>query len=192
MTRMGLLDISIVTDELTKRLQVALGLAFSVTGNAPDAIRKGNEAQVSFYLFHVAASPYLRNTAVVGDRTRVRRIPYQPLALDLYYLLSSYAQDQYALEQQAMSLAMKCLHENSLTRDVVIALDGRPKAEFCVTLEAQSMDDMARLWQSAAVSMRLSAVYKVSVVFLQPEEDPTPIAPNPKTVVVDAEVKPTP
>ena len=88
-----------------------------------------------------------------------------------------------------MTLAMNCLYQNTLLRDVVIADDGRPKAEFCVTMETQSTDEIARLWQGTAVSMRMSAVYKVSVVFLQPEEDPDTPAKHPDIVNVDAEVK---
>ena len=89
--KMGLLDLSIVTDELITRLKTALGVGFSVTGNAPDASRDDGSSHVSLFLFHTAPSPYMRNTPVVGDRTKVLTNKFQPLALDLYYLLSAYA-----------------------------------------------------------------------------------------------------
>ena len=87
-----------------------------------------------------------------------------------------------------MTRAMKCLHENALTRDVVLAADGRPKAEFTVTMETQSLDEMSRLWQAASVPMRLSAVYRVSVAFLEPEEDGLLPVKKVETVNVDAEI----
>ena len=68
--KMGLLDLSLVTDELINRLKAALGSGFSVTGNAPDASREDGTSHVSLFLFHTAPSPYLRNTPVVGDRTK--------------------------------------------------------------------------------------------------------------------------
>ena len=55
-------------------------------------------------------------------------------------------------------------------------------------METQSLDEMSRLWQAASVAMRLSAVYRVSVAFLEPEEDDAPDAEKVKTVNVDAEI----
>ncbi len=196
---MGLLDLSIITDHLIQMLRDAIavppnqiwsleptpegvplsppledpGMAFdiTVTGNAPDARGNSTGCLLSMYLFHVAPSPYQRNTPVTGDRTRATPIPFQPLALELYYLLSAYSENRYIEEQQAMSIALKCFHEKPLVRNVTLARDGRPKGEFCLTMETESSDEIARLWQATTAAMRLSVVYKVSVVFIQPQED---------------------
>jgi len=191
----GLLDLSIVTDHLVKLLQDATSVttfptdppvepgtvpdnipittySITVTGNAPDAARDDSDCLLSIYLYHVTPDPYQRNTAVLPGGRSPLTAPYQPLALDLYYLLSAYSNKRYIQEQQAMSLALKCLYENTLLKNVLLANDGRPVGEFSLTMEVMSSDEMGRLWQSFVVSNRLAAVYKVSVVFIQPQEPP--------------------
>jgi hypothetical protein len=41
-----------------------------------------------------------------------------------------------------------------------------------LTLEPQTVDEIGRLWQALGTPMRLGAVYRVGVVFLQPPSDP--------------------
>lgn len=208
---LGLLDLSIVTDQLISMLQnsIASSLLWSeepsppfgtppnvnpgkkfdinVTGEPPDAIRKLAGCQLSLYLFHVAMDRFQRNSPVIASRVpatppqpvRIPTIPFQPLSLDLYYLLTAYSENAYVQEQQVMSIALKCFHENPIVR-ATVPVDGR-KEEFCLTMEVESADDLGRLWQAIATSIRLSAVYKVSVIFLEPEPPPPP-APNVQTM----------
>ena len=202
---MGLLDLSIITDHLIQMLRDCISasalwnaeppeegapvgvnpgqpITIGVTGNAPDVLRDGGGCQLSLYLFHVALNPYQRNTPVVGDRKQVQTTPFQPLSLDLYYLLSAYSDSRYIEEQQAMSIALKCFHEHPIVHNVVLANDGRPRGEFCLTLETETPDTLARLWQATTTSLRLATVYKVSVVFIQPQEDRRPLAPKPQKI----------
>jgi len=193
---LGLLDLSIVTDQLINLLQTSVtnsrlwseeptsppgtplgvnpGQKFDiqVTGQPPDAIRNLSGCQLSLYLFHVTVDKFQRNSPVTGKRAAA--IPYQPLSLDLYYLLTAYSEGAYVQEQQAMSIALKCFHDNPIVR-ATIPMDGR-KEEFCVGMEVESADDLGRLWQAITTSIRLSAIYKVSVVFLEPVPLPDPAA----------------
>jgi hypothetical protein len=59
--------------------------------------------------------------------------------------------------------------------------------EFTLTMEADTADELSRLWQATTVPMRLSTVYKVSVVFITPEAPARPIAPPPSRVVIGAD-----
>jgi hypothetical protein len=52
-------------------------------------------------------------------------------------------------------------------------------------METQSSGDMTQLWQSFAVPNRLAAVYRVAVVFIQPDTDDVADAPKPDSVFVD-------
>jgi hypothetical protein len=122
---------------------------------------------------------------VLGDPAIPLPVPYQPMALNLYYLLSAYARGNYIQEQQAMSIALKCLYEHTLLKDVVLAKDGRPKGYFTLTMETQSSGEIAALWQSFSVPNRLCAIYRMSVVFLQPRIDDRRPAKKPETVAVD-------
>ncbi len=181
---LGLLDLSIVTDRLIDHLKACVRASqlwvddpgsaptFSWTGLAPDAARAEDGCQVSVYLFHVAPDKFYRNTFPTGGSAQ--KIPEQPLALTLYYLVTAHSSKSYIAEQQAMSIALKCFHEHSSISATVPP--GDRSEEFTLTLEPQTIDETGRLWQSISSPMRLSAVYRASVIFIEP---PPPKAPKP-------------
>lgn len=192
----GLLDLSIVTDRLVTLLKNAtasspLGLAFpiNVSGSAPDSVRQSGICELSLYLFHVSADKHQRNSPVTPPRlpppfpndpraqTQVPVIPFQPLSLDLYYLLTAFAASDYVHEQQVMSVALKCFHENPIVRTNVTIEGNSVPEEFCLTMEVETADELSRIWQAASPPARLSVVYKVSVVFITPEAPTRAIAP---------------
>ncbi len=192
---LGVLDLSIVTDRLIKLIEksrdesplwATLGatsptFTITVTGAMPEAVRKDGGCQVSVYLFHVAEDKYQKNAPVTG--TRAPPIPAQPLSLNLYYLVTAFADKNYVQEQQAMSIVLRCFHENPIVREnVVIPVPPAQtvKEEFTLTMEVETSDEMARLWQAVTVPFRLSVVYKVSVVFITPPVPAVPLAPKPQ------------
>ena len=60
-----------------------------------------------------------------------------------------------------MSVALAYFHANP----VYIS----STAEFTVTVEADSIEEMSRLWQAITVPIRLSTMFRVAVVVLTPE-----------------------
>jgi len=205
----GTLDLSIATDHLVQILRDCIATSdlwglephgeglpetvdpaqkfvINVTGNAPDITEAdAQNCELSIYLFHVENSSFMRNSPVIGAPPVPLPVPYQPMALNLYFLLSAYSKGSYIQEQQAMSIALKCLYEHTLLKDVVLAKDGRPKGYFTLTMETQSSGEIAALWQSFSVPNRLCAIYRMAVVFLQPRIDVRPPAKKPETVTVD-------
>lgn len=200
----GLLDLSIVTDQLLAQLRLARATTrlwteeptpptgtpddegipigdttpqtpFDIvfTGMPPDAARNlAGQCKVSLYLFHVQPDKFYRNTypADTRDTSRAAQRPRQgaeqPLALTLFYLLSAHS-ESYIEEQQAMSIALKAFHDQAIVT-ATVPLHSR-KQELTVTMEPQSIDEIGRLWQATTTALRLSAVYRASVVFLEPE-----------------------
>jgi len=224
---LGLLDLSIVTDQVLAYLDSAAlspqlwdeeptppagtpagtpqhpvdptkQFTIHFTGLPPKEARQLGGCQVSFYLFHVAPNaahlntfPYLfhpapnpasPNTFPFGGDPQTNRS--QPLALTLYYLLSAHSVNSYIEEQQAMSIALKCLHEHAITTATVPK--GSRLQEFTLTMEPQSVDEMGRLWLSLATPLGLSAVYRGSVIFLEPAQEPATPAKHPDVAHVDA------
>ena len=117
------------------------------------------------------------------DARRVSDIKQLQLALTLYYLLSAYAMKSHVHEQQAMSIALKCLHEHPF---MTAAVPRETHVErFTVTLEPQSVDEIGRLWLALASPLSLSAVYRAEVIFLAPEEPTTPA----KGIVLEPHVR---
>ena len=203
-------DIHLVTDAVIKLIEDAVKNAtaiFSgsvtndqvkVTGLAPDLLPGQTSATIqaylSFYLFHVEVDRFQRNSPVTGPWTapptggapasRVPLIPQQPLSLNLYYLLSPFVtgnpSDAYVTEQQMMSVGLKTLHENPIIR-----LSG-DRGEFTVATEVETVDEQSRLWQGLTRPLRMSAVYKISVVFIEPAKAPAPLAEPVREIRLDA------
>ena len=132
---------------------------FEVSGLMPAVSRNDGHNVLSLYLLHVGRDPHWRNTPVSGQRGRPNTI--QPLSLSLSYLLTSFSEKNWAMEQYLMSVALAYFHANPIYIS--------SSAEFTVTVEADSIEEMSRLWQAITVPIRLSTMFRVAVVFLTPE-----------------------
>lgn len=195
---LGLLDLSIVTDRLVTQLTDYMDASLlwkeahpagtvvppvapfviECSGLSPDATRALDHCQVSLYLFHVSPDKFHRNTFPLPDiaalpapshevSPRPRRIPEQPLSLTLYYLLSVFSKDDWVQEQRAMSIALKWFHDHPIVR-ATVPIDNRIE-EFSITMEPQTVDEIGRLWQAVSSPLRLSVVFRASVIFIEPE-----------------------
>jgi Pvc16 N-terminal domain len=198
LSALGVLDLSIVTDRLIELLNNCIstsplwdtlnppGQPFTihVSGSMPETKRKLDGCQLTVSLIHVAQDKFQRNSPVIPPAppaiknpppARAQLIPFQPLSVDLYYLVTAFADDKYVEEQQAMSIALNCFYQNPIVRkNISIPGIATPvPEEFTMTMEIETCDELARLWQAITVAYRFSVVYKVSVVFL------TPPAPDP-------------
>ena len=177
-------DISTITDALHDLLTTALSNAmssippqiptFSVSVNlgSPETARV-TPCQLSLYLLHVARDPHWRNTPVDGPRPQLNAA--QPLSLNLYYLLTAWADTLYDQEQQAMTVALQTFHSVPIYRPPLT------NDEFTISVEADTIEEMSRLWQAFTVPMRLSCVIKVGVVFVAPVAPPPTVAKPPVT-----------
>lgn len=181
-------DLSNITGELIAMVQQAIVASpippfnVSVSGSMPETVRKDGQCQLSLYLLHVGRDPFWRNTP--RDTARPLTNAQQALSLNLTYLLTAFADKDFVAEQQAMSIALHCFHEQPLFHNGA--------EEFTISIEADTIDEMSRLWQAIAVPIRLSAVIKVGVVFVSPSQAPAPIAPPPQHahLAVGADLQP--
>lgn len=179
----GVLDLSIVTDALIAvltdcrdnsplwDLEGVDPFNIVISGASPEEVRNEGNCQLSLYLFHVTEDKYQKNASWTPQAQRVGQtspVRFQPLSLDLYYLLTAFAQGDYRQEQRAMSIAMRCFHDHP-----IIKATASVPEDLSLTMEVESVDELGRLWQSFTVSYRMSAVYRVAVTFITPEEMPT-------------------
>ena len=208
LSAIGVLDLSAVTDRLVAMLKqcrddsaiwAALGhpqgptFPIEINGSMPESVREDGGCQLSVYLFHVSEDPFQKNSPLaltLGSTQRgprVPTIPYQPLSLDLFYLVTAYAGSDYVAEQVAMSIALRCFHDNPIVRmDATLPLPPPTTVheEFTLTMEIQSIDEISRLWQAVVAPFRFSVIYKASVVFITPPASDAKLAPNPQVVSV--------
>jgi hypothetical protein len=187
-------DISSVTDRIVDYLTIAvtnwLGwnvnggsltpFNIQVSGSMPEAVRNLAGCQMTIYLFHLNAEPFTRNTPLGGSQvppnTQAQPNIRQALGLTLYYLLTAFDRDSTTHEQQAMSIAINALHAHGTYVDPV---DG---FTFTITLDPEKADEANRRWQSYSTVFRLSAVYRVGVVFLSPTVIPPVPFPAPQRI----------
>jgi Pvc16 N-terminal domain len=176
-------DLSLVTDILIGELTDAIhastiwinsNFAFEVSGAMPEVSRTDGTNVLTLYLLHVGRDPYWRNTPVSGSRAQGN--VSQPLSLNLSYLLTSYADANWMLEQQLMSIALSRFHAEPIFTNSAM--------EFTVTVEADSIEEMSRLWQAITAPIRLSAMFRVAVIFLAPLQPPVGDSRTPDVVNV--------
>jgi hypothetical protein len=180
-------DLSTITQLLIDKLNDAIlaspqyilqHFPYKVSGLMPGVDRLAGNSVLSLYLLHVSRDPYWRNTPVTGSLAQLSTS--QPLSLNLSYLLTSYSETNWALEQLLMSIALEYFHANPIYRSPVIS----PTIEFTITVEADTIEEMSRLWQAIAAPIRLSSLFRVAVVFLKPVKPPSPDARPPVEVTL--------
>jgi len=180
------LDLSSVTERITTLLENAVQnsplfttnggsvapFTVEVSASMPESVRGKGNCQLTAYLFHLQADAFTRNMPLTGSAAQPNQ--RQALGLTLYYLVSAFSKDNPTEEQQAMSIAIKALHERATFVDPT---DG---FTFTMTLEQEKPDEANRRWQSFSTAFRLSAVYRVALVFLTPQSQPPAAAPPPR------------
>ena len=189
-----LFDLSSITDALVAVLDTAVKASpmwnthggpvppfqVTVSGSAPETVRDADGGcQLCLYLMHIGRDPTFRNAPTVGERGLINT--QQPLALVLSYLLTAYAGVDAIKEQQAMGIALRCLHDRTIYRPSAAekATFNLPDDEYVLTMEVDTLEEMSRLWQSTTVSYRLSTIFRVSVALLAPLKPPPAPAPPP-------------
>jgi hypothetical protein len=191
-------DLSIITDTLSQIVTNALAssplfgggpanFSVGVSGQHPQTPTSMNDCDVNLYLFHVTENKFLKNSfwtqaELTGQPAGPVRqgVAFEPLCLDLFYLLSAQSQSSYVHEQQAMSIAMRALHEFGTVKLNTPTPTGQATSEVSIGLESPTWDELSRLWQALAVPLRMTAQYRVGVALLMPETGLTD-QPHPTT-----------
>jgi len=180
-------DLADITNVVKGLLQTALNNAspsasnIKISCNSPDSARQSDGyCHLTLYLLHVGRDPYWRNTPVNGPRPQLNSA--QPLSLNLSYLLTAWHDTDFASEQRAMSIALQAIHSQPIVTQTIIQQDSLtqwlPDGEFTLSIEADTIEEMSRLWQAITAPIRLSALIRAGVVFISPAAtQPTPALP---------------
>lgn len=126
---------------------------------------------ISLYLYRVALNTSMRNSSrqLRSDGNTYRA----PLPLDLYYLLTPWA-DDVEMQQRLLGWAMRVLHDtpvlpaallNDHSPDVVAGVF-RPGESVELTLETLSFQDMTTIWDKLKPKMQTSSTYIVRMVMI--------------------------
>ncbi len=158
-----------------------------VTTRPLDKVRDGSENRnhINLFLYHTAPSAAWRNQDL-PNRTRPGETALPPLALDLYYLVTTYGQDNNELISHVLlGMVMSIFHDHMLLSraEIEIALAASDLHEQVervrITPQAISLEDISKLWSGfQQFDYRLSAAYQVSVVLIdskRPTRAPLPV-----------------
>lgn len=194
-----LLDNALIDHSVTQRT----GNRVTVTALSPDRIKAAGEKepQLNLFLYHVMPNQGWRNVELPSRNERGEQITNPPLALDLYYMLTSYGKKDFDAEI-LLGYGMQILHETPiLTRDsirrslstkspvtdeiledVLIGLTASELADqvesIKITPHPISTEEISKLWTAFQTNYRPSVAYKASVILIEsrrPARSPLPV-----------------
>lgn len=181
----------------------AMGRGVTVSTTAPDNIELTGAAatpRLNLFLYQLTPNSAWRNVGFPSHDSRGNSISNPPLALDLYYLLTAYGNEDLQTEV-LLGYAMQLLHETPvLPRDAIRkALNPSPvngnilptifqalrtadlaeQVELIkITPASLNTEEMSNLWSALQAHYRPTAAYHVSVVLIEsrrPARSPLPV-----------------
>lgn len=185
------LAIAAVTATLSSLLQnvnQGTGLSgVSISTKPPDKARDSNNGnQINLFLYQVLPNGAWRNMDI-PQRVRSGETSIPPLALNLYYMLTSYGEgNDDVLGHRLLGHAMSILYDRPLlgTPEIATAL-GSLNSELQnqvervrITLQPLSVEEIFRLWSGFQTQYRISVAYEVAVVLIEstrPTKTPLPV-----------------
>lgn len=164
--------IGMVSESLRTLLveEMTLTPAVDVTILAPD--ETGGDRRINLFLYRVHENVTLKNAEWRVKRGAPTQLTPPPLALNLYYLLTSYAPNDpltgNATAHAILGEAMRVFHQHAIVpnnRLVSGLRDAREQIQ--IMLSALDLEELSRVWGTFSHPFRLSVMYEVSVVELE-------------------------
>jgi hypothetical protein len=185
------LAIAAVTATLSSLLQnvnQGTGLSgVSITAKPPDKARDGTGNQINLFLYQVLLNAAWRNMDI-PQRVRSGETGIPPLALNLYYMMTSYGDgNDDVLGHRLLGHAMSILYDHPLlgSQEIQAALPGNLNSELQnqiervrITFQPLSVEEIFRLWTGFQTQYRISVAYEVAVVLIEstrPVKTPLPV-----------------
>ncbi|NJM65776.1 MAG: DUF4255 domain-containing protein [Acaryochloris sp. RU_4_1] len=148
----------------------------SITALPLDKARSNREGnQVNLFLYHTMPNPAWRNERSM--RGKLPQAGKSPLALDLFYLLTIYGQnDSETKSHRLLGSVLSILYDHStLSRTEIEAATEielpdsdlhRQIEQITITPEHLAFEEISQLWRGFQAQYRVSVAYKVSVVMI--------------------------
>jgi hypothetical protein len=142
-----------------------------VTLLAPD--EPGGNRRINLFLYKVQENNFLKNKDWEVSRTDPARIVPPPLSLNLYYLLTPYAQNDpesgNSSTHEILGDAMRVLYQFPVIpgEHLAVGLTGAREQIKIMQLPVD-LDEISKVWSTFSTPYRLSVAYEVSTVQLDP------------------------
>ena len=161
--------IGLVSSSLRNLLigEMQLNPAVPVTILAPD--ETGGSQRVNLFLYKIEENSFLKNQDSTLKPGNSSELLATPLSLNLYYLLTPYAQNDpqtgNTTAHEILGEAMRVFYENSIIPQKYLETDLQTAREdFRIVYTALDPEELSRLWTTFAQPFRLSVRYQVSVI----------------------------
>ncbi len=163
--------IGMVGESLKTLLEEEMGVtpSASVTLLAPDEV--SSTRRINLFLYKVQENAHFKNKDWEVSRTDPKRITPPPLSLNLFYLMTAYAQNDAETGNTSahaiLGDAMRVFHQFPVIPSVHLAVglsDAREQVKIMpVPID---MDELSKVWSTFNTPFRLSVGYEISVVQL--------------------------
>jgi len=165
--------IGMVSESLRALLAGEMRLAPSVpvTVLAPD--EAGGERRINLFLYKVQENASLKNLDWQVKPGAPNKMTLPPLSLNLFYLLTPYAandpQTGNAVAHEILGEAMRVFYEHPVVPDDYLAAGLQDSNEqISIMLNTLNVDELSQVWHTFSHPFRLSVLYEISVVQLDP------------------------
>ena len=158
---------------LARSLTQELGSGI-VTTRPPDKARDNadNINQVNIFLYQTLPNPAWRNMDI-PSRVKSGETSHFPLALNLYYLITTYAQDnEDIISHRILGEVMRVFHDYAILNPADIR-DALPESNLHnqvervkITPHTLNIEEMSKLWATFQTQYRISVAYEVSVILI--------------------------
>jgi hypothetical protein len=156
-------DVGTTLKELLETHIPALRTNISFNSPAEMQAPTGNRRLLSLFLYQVAENSHMRNRNL--EAPDPERLVYPPVILDLYYLLTPYAQERED-EFDILERVVRVFYDNATLRGSTLKgmlLDSGNDV-LRVVLHPLSLEDLNHLWNTFAKPFKTSVAYLVTVV----------------------------
>ncbi len=158
----------------------------NVTVRPPDKARENGDSgnQINIFLYQTLPNAAWRNQDL-RNRVKPGETGQAPLALNLYYLITAYGQNNDdILSHRLLGTAMRVLHDHCILNPIEIK-NALAESDLQNQIErvrinpvTLSLEELSKLWSSFQTQYRISAAYEVSVILIEsdrPVKTPLPV-----------------
>jgi len=178
-------DLAIAAVTATLRSILHSKVNTNVTTLPPDKAATSAQAnRLNLFLYYMSPNAAWRNQTIP---TKVKRgeTGQPPLALNLYYLLTAYGDDEASeADHRLLGTAMRVLHDNAVltAKDIRDATGESPLKDAAlerqfeqvkITPEPLTLEEMSKLWTTFQTQYRISAAFQTSVVLIESQRGVT-------------------
>jgi hypothetical protein len=139
--------------------------SFDVSLESPaDETIDDTRPKINLYLFRIEENSFAKNRDWQAAGTDVLR--KQPLALNLFYVLTPYARQQ-ADGHRVLGEAMRILYDNAIVEPFRLRGSLEHTAEpLKLDLCSFNLEELTRVWNAFNIPYRLSVCYQARIVFI--------------------------